>query len=582
MTPVRFLTAALYKFVALPDCAAMKDELQKLCDQEGVKGTLLLATEGINGTISGLPEGVYRVLTHLRTDLRLADLVHKESWAPDLPFLRMKVRVKKEIVTLGVPGVSPTVMAGKYVKPQDWNALIGRPDVVLIDTRNDYEVDIGSFKGAVDPRLKTFADLPAWVAQAEENGGVLTPGSLLAPGSLASGALKSDSSGPPGATASLAESGKKPAVAMFCTGGIRCEKSTAFLKMQGYDEVYHLEGGILKYLEQVPAAESLWQGECFVFDERVSVGHGLKPGPYELCRSCRHPVGEVERASGKYEKGVSCPHCFGAKSEEQKRGFAERQRQVELAQQRGVAHVGAKMPVKPRRLDDPVAHLLALLSDANSASQTSPPRRIVIALTGLPGSGKSTLANRLAREVNVKLGVKSGANVGSAIGNEPGADVALALSMDGFHFSKAQLASFPDPVEAIKRRGAPWTFDAAALKERITQLHSQAEVGWPGFDHGAGDPVAGAIQVGAAIRLVIVEGLYLLYQGEDWRLDGLFQERWYLDTPMETAMSRLLARHLQVNGNTQAVAELRLTQNDRPNTQIVAATRNRAEFRLRS
>lgn len=317
----RYLTAALYKFVALPNCVALKPALQAVCDAHGVKGTLLLATEGINGTIAGLPAGVQAVLAHLRADACLADLVHKESWANELPFLRMKVRVKKEIVTLGVSGVSPTLMAGTYVAPQDWNALIGDPNVIVVDTRNDYEVEIGTFDGAVNPNLKSFADLPAWVAEQEQQGGLLGP--------------------EPRAVA-----GKKPKIAMFCTGGIRCEKSTALMRMQGYEEVFHLQGGILKYLETVAPEDSLWQGECFVFDERVSVGHGLRPGRYELCRSCRHPVGDVQRASPHYVKGVSCPHCFDAKTPAQKAGFAERQRQVELAHQRGAAHVGAKMPTK--------------------------------------------------------------------------------------------------------------------------------------------------------------------------------------------------------------------------------------------
>ena len=313
----RYLTAALYKFVELPDCADLKPGLQAVCDANNVKGTLLLATEGINGTIAGLPAGVHAVLAHLRADARLADLSHKESWADEPPFLRMKVRIKKEIVTLGVEGVSPTRMAGTYVKPQDWNALISDPDVVVVDTRNDYEVQIGSFKGAVDPNIKTFSDLPDWVAAQAQTGGLLA-----------------------------STGSKKPKVAMFCTGGIRCEKSTALLRMQGFDEVYHLEGGILKYLETVPPKDSLWSGECFVFDERVSVGHGLQVGTLELCRSCRHPVGDDQRASPFYEKGISCPNCFHAKTPEQKKGFAERQRQVELARKRGTAHVGAKIPAK--------------------------------------------------------------------------------------------------------------------------------------------------------------------------------------------------------------------------------------------
>lgn len=315
----RFLTAALYKFVELPDCADLKPALQAVCDAEGVKGTLLLATEGINGTIAGPAEGVYAVLAHLRADARLADLTHKESWADEPPFLRMKVRIKKEIVTLGVEGVSPTRMAGTYVKPQDWNALISQPDVVVVDTRNDYEVHIGSFTGAADPNIKTFADFPDWVAAQAQAGGLLNRAGS-----------------------------KKPRVAMFCTGGIRCEKSTALLRMQGFDEVYHLQGGILGYLETVPPEQSLWSGECFVFDERVSVCHGLQVGTLELCRSCRHPVGDAQRASPFYEKGVSCPNCFDAKTPEQKKGFAERQRQVELARLRGTAHVGATMAKRLR------------------------------------------------------------------------------------------------------------------------------------------------------------------------------------------------------------------------------------------
>jgi UPF0176 protein len=315
----RFLTAALYKFVELTDTSSLKQSLQTLCDAHCIKGTLLLAAEGINGTIAGAESDVRAVLAYLRADLRLKDLTHKESWSRSPPFLRMKVRLKKEIVTLGVPGVNPTQMAGRYVKPEAWNALITDPNVVVVDTRNDYEVAIGSFKGAVDPKVKTFADLPKWVSTQSTTGGAL------------------ESAG-----------NTKPKVAMFCTGGIRCEKSTALLRQLGFDEVFHLEGGILNYLETVPQANSLWEGECFVFDERVSVGHGLQPGPYELCRSCRHPVGEMDRQSLHYVKGVSCPHCFNQKTDAQKQGFAERQRQVELARQRGQAHVGAQIPTKQK------------------------------------------------------------------------------------------------------------------------------------------------------------------------------------------------------------------------------------------
>lgn len=310
-----YLTAALYKFVDLPDFADLRQPLLACCEAHGVKGTLLLAPEGINGTIAGPEAGVRAVLAHLRADPRLAKLPHKESWSDKPPFLRMKVKLKKEIVTLRVPGLNPNQTVGRYVKPQDWNALLADPDVVLIDTRNDYEVAIGTFAGAINPDIKTFTELPAWL-DAQPN-------------------LQTTAT-------------RKPKVAMFCTGGIRCEKSTALMKMRGFDEVYHLEGGILKYLEEVPPEQSAWQGECFVFDERVSVGHGLKPGPYELCRSCRWPLGEADKASPHYVKGVSCAHCHDQRTAEEKASLAERQRQVELAQARGGQHVGAKMPGPPQ------------------------------------------------------------------------------------------------------------------------------------------------------------------------------------------------------------------------------------------
>lgn len=303
----RFLTAALYRFVDLPDFADLREPLLACCEAHGVKGTLLLAREGINGTIAGTEAGVLAVLAHLHADPRLADLPHKASWSDHPPFHRMKVRLKQEIVTLRVPGLDPSKTVGQYVKPQEWNALLADPDVLLIDTRNDYEVAIGSFQGAVNPNIKTFTELPAWLD--------------------AQPALQGD--------------GKKTKVAMFCTGGIRCEKSTALMKMRGFDEVYHLEGGILKYLEEIPPTQSTWQGECFVFDERVSVGHGLVPGPHELCRSCRWPLSPDEKASPHYIKGVSCAHCHGQRSPEEKAQLAERQRQVELAEQRGELHVGA-------------------------------------------------------------------------------------------------------------------------------------------------------------------------------------------------------------------------------------------------
>jgi len=306
-----FLTAALYKFVELSDFAELREPLFAFCHENQVKGTILLAAEGINGTIAGPPEGVYAVLEYLRRDPRFADLIHKESFSEKPPFYRLKVRLKREIVTMGVPDINPTEMAGKYVKPDEWNQLLDDPDVVVVDVRNDYEVAIGTFKGAINPHTKSFSELPAWVKQET--------------------ALR-----------------EKPKVAMFCTGGIRCEKSTAFLRSQGFNEVYHLEGGILKYLETVPEAESRWEGECFVFDERVSVGHGLKPGDYELCRACRQPISQEDKASELFVLGVSCPHCHDSKSPERKKAFSERQRQIELAKSRKQLHIGASYDVKEK------------------------------------------------------------------------------------------------------------------------------------------------------------------------------------------------------------------------------------------
>lgn len=320
-----YLTAALYQFVDLPDYAELVAPLQAFCEAQDVRGTLLLAHEGINGTIAGSSDGVHAVLARLRSDTRLAGLVHKEAVAQVLPFYRMKVRAKREIVTLGVPGLNPAKNAGTYVKPADWNALIDQPDVVLIDVRNDYEVKIGSFDGAIDPLTKSFSELPGWVEREAQPGGALA-----------------------------GAGGQKPRVAMFCTGGIRCEKSTAYLRTQGFDEVYHLEGGILKYLETVPAEHSRWHGDCFVFDERVSVGHGLAPGHHELCRACRWPLGAAELASPQFVRGISCPYCHGTRSEDALAGLAERQKQMQLARQRSQTHVGARMPEKataPSRTD---------------------------------------------------------------------------------------------------------------------------------------------------------------------------------------------------------------------------------------
>jgi UPF0176 protein len=299
-----FTVAAFYQFSPFDDPTALQDPLLGLCKAEGVKGTILLAREGVNGTIAGGFEGVHRVLAHVRALHGCADMDVKLSHAHEMPFLRMKVRLKREIVTLGVAGVDPSRDVGRYVDPADWNALISDPNVVVIDTRNDYEVGIGSFKGAVNPRTVAFSDFPAWFREYRKT---------------------------------LPET---PQVAMFCTGGIRCEKSTAFLRTEGIKDVAHLKGGILKYLETVPPEESLWQGECFVFDDRVSVGHGLEIGSLLLCRGCRAPISQYERASADFIEGVQCSNCASTRTDEQRKRYAERQRQIELAEQRGRGHLG--------------------------------------------------------------------------------------------------------------------------------------------------------------------------------------------------------------------------------------------------
>ena len=297
-----FLVAALYKFVKLPNYKSLQKPIDDVCNDNGIKGTLLLASEVINGTVAGTEKGIRTLLSYLRSTQEFKDLLHKESWAEEMPFLRMKVRLKKEIVTMGVPGTDPNKIVGSYVKPEDWNALISDPDVILVDTRNDYEVEIGTFKGAVDPKTTNFRDFPDWVKSNKE---------LL----------------------------KKPKVAMFCTGGIRCEKSTAYMKEQGYDDVYHLEGGILKYLEEIPKTESMWEGECFVFDNRISVKHGLEEGSYDQCYGCRWPITDQDKASSKYIKGVCCPRCFDKTTDEKKESSAERQKQIDLAHKRGEEHL---------------------------------------------------------------------------------------------------------------------------------------------------------------------------------------------------------------------------------------------------
>ena len=301
------IVAAFYKFVALPDYRELREPLLDACLNAGVKGTLLLATEGINGTIAGSRLAIDEVLAYLKSDVRFNDIDHKESLDSELPFYRMKVKLKKEIVTMGREGINPKMLVGHYVKPQDWNALITDPEVTVIDTRNYYECDVGSFEGAINPQTTSFRELPAFVDRE------LDPAVH-----------------------------KK--VAMFCTGGIRCEKSTAYLLEQGFDEVFHLKGGVLKYLEEVPKEQSLWRGECFVFDNRVAVDHDLNVGSYDQCHGCRHPITEAQKNSSLYQRGVCCPLCYDQLTIDQKKRFAERQKQIDLAADRNECHIGAAPP----------------------------------------------------------------------------------------------------------------------------------------------------------------------------------------------------------------------------------------------
>ena len=301
----QYVVCALYKFVALENFAALRQPLLDCMEKNAIKGTLLLAHEGINGTVSGTRAGIDALLSWLNADERLNPISFKESFDDNQPFHRTKVKLKKEIVTLGVEGIDPRKSVGTYVKPKDWNALISDPDVVTIDTRNDYEIEIGTFKHAIDPNTKSFREFPDYVAKN------LDPS-------------------------------KHKKVAMFCTGGIRCEKSTAYLKEQGFEEVYHLEGGILQYLEDVPKEQSLWQGDCFVFDNRVAVNHALQRSHYDQCYACRLPITEADKQSELYESGVSCPKCHGSHSEEQLARFREREKQVQLAKARDEEHVGTE------------------------------------------------------------------------------------------------------------------------------------------------------------------------------------------------------------------------------------------------
>ncbi|MGB1666649.1 MAG: rhodanese-related sulfurtransferase [Pseudohongiellaceae bacterium] len=297
------VVAALYRFARFPEFETYRQPLLDCLLAAEVRGTLLLAAEGINGTIAGTRASIDRVLGFLQQDSRFAGLEVKESYVDENPFYRTKVKLKKEIVTMGVAGIDPNKIVGTYVEARDWNALISDPEVLLLDTRNKYEVEIGSFAGAVNPGTDSFREFPDYVKKQ------LDPG-------------------------------KHKKVAMFCTGGIRCEKSTAYLREQGFEEVYHLKGGILKYLEEVPEPESKWEGECFVFDNRVTVNHQLERGSFDQCHACRMPITEQDKQREEYQPGVSCHHCLGTQSPEQRQRYAERERQIELAQRRGEEHLG--------------------------------------------------------------------------------------------------------------------------------------------------------------------------------------------------------------------------------------------------
>ena len=301
-----FVVAALYKFVSLDDIDGLRQILQQLCDNNQILGTILLAEEGINGTIAAPRDGMTRFLNWLEADGRFDELSLKFSFSPDQPFLRMKVRPKREIVTMGCPEVNPAKRTGTYVDPKDWNGLIADPDVLLVDTRNSYETAIGMFAGAVDPMTTNFREFPEWAHSLANQPADRRP--------------------------------KK--VAMYCTGGIRCEKASALMQDIGFDEVYHLKGGILKYLEDVPAANSQWQGECFVFDGRVAVDHDLQPGSYDMCHACRMPLSADDLVHPDFENGISCPHCKPDFDPDRAARFAERQKQMRLAAERGEAHLG--------------------------------------------------------------------------------------------------------------------------------------------------------------------------------------------------------------------------------------------------
>ena len=287
-----FTISALYHFTKFVNPNALRGPIFSICEHEGIKGTILLAHEGINGTVAGSNEGIARLWEHVSKLPGCTGFEHKESFSKSMPFKRMKVRLKKEIVTMGKPNVDPRVRAGHYIEPSDWNALISAPDVVVIDTRNEYEVGIGTFEGAINPKTKTFREFPKWWAKNKNQF-------------------------------------KDKKIAMFCTGGIRCEKSTNFLLSEGVKDVCHLKGGILKYLDKTPKKDSTWTGECFVFDKRVSVGHGLVEGSYDQCYACRRPITKEDKKRAEYIQGTQCHQCINEYTDEDRVRFGERQRQID-------------------------------------------------------------------------------------------------------------------------------------------------------------------------------------------------------------------------------------------------------------
>ena len=301
------LVAALYKFVEIDDLLSLQSNLYEICEKNNIMGTILIANEGINGTISGKNNEINQTISLLKSDKRFANIEIKYSSTDKQPFHRMKVRLKKEIVTIGLPKINPNKKVGTYVKPDDWNDLISDPNVVVIDTRNKYETKIGSFQNALDPETSSFREFPDWVKK-----------------------FKS----------SKENANKK--IAMFCTGGIRCEKASSLMKEEGFEDVYHLQGGILKYLETIDKENSLWNGECFVFDQRVCLTDELEVGSYKMCFACRMPITEEEMENEKYIEGISCIYCYDKTTKEKKERFGSRQRQILLAKERGEKHLGGK------------------------------------------------------------------------------------------------------------------------------------------------------------------------------------------------------------------------------------------------